>query len=81
IITDPSQRDILRWGANNELEIPDFERLLEKLKSMGMSATHQDSLQKNFNDYMFKRVTDQRRIRHTKEPRIVKFRHKYFLPG
>ncbi|KAJ2390321.1 hypothetical protein GGI05_003248, partial [Coemansia sp. RSA 2603] len=52
-----------------------------QLNTMGMTANHTDSLQKNFNDYQFFRRTDQRRIRHTSEQGVVKFSNPYFLPG
>ncbi|ORX68294.1 hypothetical protein DL89DRAFT_30979 [Linderina pennispora] len=46
-----------------------------------MAASQVDSLQKNFNDYKFKRITDQRRLRHINEKRTVIFEHEFFKPG
>ncbi|KAJ2770381.1 hypothetical protein IWQ57_002689, partial [Coemansia nantahalensis] len=81
ICEDPLLNDISYWGEKNFVCIPDMEKLRLKLNELGMTANHTDSLQKNFNDYQFKRQTDQRRIRHTNERAIVKFSNDNFLPG
>ncbi|KAJ1736074.1 hypothetical protein LPJ61_000217 [Coemansia biformis] len=81
ICTDPALDAISYWDENNYVCIPDMEKLRLKLNALGMTANHTDSLQKNFNDYQFKRQTDQRRIRHTGEMAIVKFSNDNFLPG
>ncbi|KAJ2708708.1 hypothetical protein H4R19_004618 [Coemansia spiralis] len=80
ICEDPLLRDVAFWDENSFVCIPDMERLRLKLNGLGMTANHTDSLQKNFNDYQFKRQTDQRRIRHTNERAIVKFSNDSFLP-
>ncbi|KAJ2653813.1 hypothetical protein IWW40_000097 [Coemansia sp. RSA 1250] len=72
---------IAYWDENSYVCIPSMENLRIQLNSLGMTANHTDSLQKNFNDYQFKRQTDQRRIRHTSEQSIVKFSNENFLPG
>ncbi|KAJ2084346.1 hypothetical protein H4R24_000139 [Coemansia sp. RSA 988] len=78
---DPHFDSIAYWDENNFVCIPVMENLRAQLNSLGMTANHTDSLQKNFNDYQFKRQTDQRRIRHTSEQGIVKFSNENFLPG
>ncbi|PIA19243.1 hypothetical protein COEREDRAFT_84549 [Coemansia reversa NRRL 1564] len=78
---DPAFDSIAYWDENNFVCIPVMENLRVQLNSLGMTANHTDSLQKNFNDYQFKRQTDQRRIRHTSEQGIVKFSNANFLPG
>ncbi|KAJ2543830.1 hypothetical protein GGF49_001789 [Coemansia sp. RSA 1853] len=72
---------IAYWDSNNYVCIPSMENLRAELNTKGMTANHTDSLQKNFNDYQFKRQTDQRRIRHTSEVGTVKFSNDNFLPG
>ncbi|KAJ2008732.1 hypothetical protein H4R26_000051 [Coemansia thaxteri] len=81
ICSNPELDEIARWDENNFVCIQSMETLRIHLNSEGMTANHADSLQKNFNDYQFKRQTDQRRIRHTTEQGIVKFSNDNFLPG
>ncbi|KAJ2502412.1 hypothetical protein GGH96_001075 [Coemansia sp. RSA 1972] len=81
ICEDATMDHIAYWDSNNFVCIPVMENLRVELNSKGMTANHTDSLQKNFNDYQFKRQTDQRRIRHTSEQGIVKFSNENFLPG
>ncbi|KAJ2455434.1 hypothetical protein EV183_000766 [Coemansia sp. RSA 2336] len=81
ICEDQSLNSIAYWDENSYVCIPSMENLRIQLNSLGMTANHTDSLQKNFNDYQFKRQTDQRRIRHTSEQSIVKFSNQNFLPG
>ncbi|KAJ2680241.1 hypothetical protein GGI25_000834 [Coemansia spiralis] len=81
ICEDHAFDKIAYWDENNYVCIPVMETLRVQLNNMGMTAHHTDSLQKNFNDYQFKRMTDQRRIRHTSEQGIVKFQNPNFLPG
>ncbi|KAJ2777977.1 hypothetical protein H4R18_004877 [Coemansia javaensis] len=81
ICEDPLMDDIAYWDASNFVCIPSMEQLRLKLNALGMTANQDDSLQKNFNDYQFKRQTDQRRIRHTNERAIIKFSNENFLPG
>ncbi|KAJ2801408.1 hypothetical protein H4R20_003680 [Coemansia guatemalensis] len=78
---DPTFDSVAYWDENGYVCIPSMENLRLQLNSLGMTANHTDSLQKNFNDYQFKRQTDQRRIRHTSEQGIVKFSNENFLPG
>ncbi|KAJ2317013.1 hypothetical protein IWW52_003350 [Coemansia sp. RSA 2704] len=80
-IEDRSLDHIVYWGEDNFVCIPSVHNLLVQLNSLGMTAHHVDSVHKNFNDYQFKRRTDQRRIRHTSEQGITKFSHESFLPG
>ncbi|KAJ2162595.1 hypothetical protein GGF46_000598 [Coemansia sp. RSA 552] len=81
ICEDKSMENIAFWDANSNVCIPAMENLRLQLNLQGMTANHTDSLQKNFNDYQFKRQTDQRRTRHTSEPGIVKFSNPSFLPN
>ncbi|KAJ1743366.1 hypothetical protein LPJ55_000343 [Coemansia sp. RSA 990] len=81
ICEDHALNSIAYWDENSYVCIPSMENLRIQLNSLGMTANHTDSLQKNFNDYQFKRQTDQRRIRHTSEQSIVKFSNENFLPG
>ncbi|KAJ1796812.1 hypothetical protein LPJ75_007173, partial [Coemansia sp. RSA 2598] len=81
ICEDRTLDNIAYWDENNYVCIPVMENLRLQLNTMGMTANHTDSLQKNFNDYQFFRRTDQRRIRHTSELGIVKFSNPSFLPG
>ncbi|KAJ1724839.1 hypothetical protein LPJ53_000907 [Coemansia erecta] len=81
ICDDPTMDNIAFWDENEYVCIPVMENLRLQLNTMGMTANHTDSLQKNFNDYQFFRRTDQRRIRHTSEQGVVKFSNPYFLPG
>ncbi|KAJ2852769.1 hypothetical protein IWW36_000126, partial [Coemansia brasiliensis] len=81
ICEDHTLNSIAYWDENSYVCIPSMENLRIQLNSLGMTANHTDSLQKNFNDYQFKRQTDQRRIRHTSEQSIVKFSNENFLPG
>ncbi|KAJ2578811.1 hypothetical protein GGH19_000209 [Coemansia sp. RSA 1807] len=81
ICEDITKDHIAYWDSNNFVCIPVMENLRAELNLKGMTANHTDSLQKNFNDYQFKRQTDQRRIRHTTEQGIVKFSNENFLPG
>ncbi|KAJ1940956.1 hypothetical protein EC988_006888, partial [Linderina pennispora] len=71
----------IRWDDKDRVVITDFRALLTELQSRGMAASQVDSLQKNFNDYKFKRITDQRRLRHINEKRTVIFEHEFFKPG
>ncbi|KAJ2225976.1 hypothetical protein IWW45_007655 [Coemansia sp. RSA 485] len=81
ICEDHTLDSIAYWDENSYVCIPVMENLRLQLNTMGMTANHTDSLQKNFNDYQFFRRTDQRRIRHTSELGIVKFSNPSFLPG
>lgn len=81
ICEDLSLSHVAYWDENNYVCIPSMESLRLELNMLGMTANHTDSLQKNFNDYQFKRQTDQRRIRHTSEQGIVKFSNSNFIPG
>ncbi|KAJ1734355.1 hypothetical protein LPJ72_002395 [Coemansia sp. Benny D160-2] len=81
ICEDPSLNNVAYWDDKNNVCIPVMETLRKALNSMGMTAHHTDSLQKNFNDYQFKRMTDQRRTRHTNQHGVVKFHNPNFVPN
>ncbi|KAJ1792168.1 hypothetical protein LPJ59_004876, partial [Coemansia sp. RSA 2399] len=81
VCEDPRLHNIAYWDEKSNVCIPVMETLRKTLNSMGMTAHHTDSLQKNFNDYQFKRMTDQRRTRHTNQHGVVKFQNPNFLPG
>ncbi|KAJ2552581.1 hypothetical protein EV175_003260 [Coemansia sp. RSA 1933] len=81
VCEDPQLHNIAYWDEKGNVCIPVMETLRKTLNSMGMTAHHTDSLQKNFNDYQFKRMTDQRRTRHTNQHGVVKFQNPNFVPG
>ncbi|KAJ1668098.1 hypothetical protein IW140_000735 [Coemansia sp. RSA 1813] len=81
VCEDPQLNSIAFWDEKGNVCIPVMETLRKTLNSMGMTAHHTDSLQKNFNDYQFKRMTDQRRTRHTNQHGVVKFQNPNFMPG
>ncbi|KAI8323113.1 Di-copper centre-containing protein [Martensiomyces pterosporus] len=62
ILENPENRSWIQWNDDGtEFQFCNWDRLLECLNQFGLSARQKESVNKNFHDYGFTRLTDSRR--------------------
>ncbi|KAJ2355568.1 hypothetical protein GGF43_002608, partial [Coemansia sp. RSA 2618] len=80
IIQDPANSAWIRWNLEGtEFQFCNWTQLIHELGARGMAATKKESVNKNFHDYGFERLTDSRRRIPSDDGLIwYKFRHVSF---
>ncbi|KAJ1965548.1 hypothetical protein GGI12_000689 [Dipsacomyces acuminosporus] len=83
IVEKPENRSWIRWNEDGtELQFCDWNRLLDSLGRYGLSAKQKESVNKNFHDYGFKRLSDNRkRVPDNNGIVWCRFKHENFQRG